>query len=142
MPVRKRYPNPISLRLVLAMFVFVLITSVFQSACGGGGGGSSAASTPASTITSVSVSCSPASVQTGQTSQCTGAVSGTGSYNSVRHLVRERRDDQFFRDVYGARHGRYGDRDRHIGPEYQQDRQRHGDRYGAAADHHFGFGLL
>jgi len=37
MPLCKRYPNLIFLRLVLAMLVFVLITSVFQSACGGGG---------------------------------------------------------------------------------------------------------
>jgi len=80
MPLWKRYPNLISLRLVLAMFVFVLITSVFQSACGGGG--SSAASPPAPTITSVSAACSPASVETGGTSQCTATVAGTGSYNS------------------------------------------------------------
>ena len=82
MPLRKRYPNPISLRLVLAMFVFVLITSVFQSACGGGG--SNATSTPVSTITAVtSVSCNPTSVQTGQTSQCTATVTGTGNYSSA-----------------------------------------------------------
>ena len=79
MPLCKRYPNLIFLRLVLAMLVFVLITSVFQSACGGGG--SSAVSPP--TITSVSVSCSPTSVQTGQTSQCTATVTGTGSYSSA-----------------------------------------------------------
>jgi len=40
--------------------------------------------TPVSpTITSVSVSCTPVSVQTGQTSQCTATVSGTGSYSSA-----------------------------------------------------------
>ncbi len=79
MPVRKRYPKLISLRFALAMFVFALITSVFQSACGGGGG-SSSNSTTASTITSVvSVSCNPTSVQTGGTSQCTATVRGTGN---------------------------------------------------------------
>ena len=35
------------------------------------------------TITSVSVSCNPTSVQTGQTSQCTATVTGTGSYSSA-----------------------------------------------------------
>ena len=83
MPLRSRYPHLISLQFVLAMFGFVLITSVFQSACGGGGGGSSANATPASTITAVvSVSCNPTSVQVGQTSQCTATVTGTGSYSS------------------------------------------------------------
>ena len=82
MLLRKRLPNLISFPLLYATFVFVLITSVFQSACGGGGG-SSAPPPPAPTITSVSVSCNGASVQTGQTSQCTATVSGTGSYNSA-----------------------------------------------------------
>jgi len=35
------------------------------------------------TITSVTVSCNPTSVQTGQTSQCTATVAGTGNYNSA-----------------------------------------------------------
>lgn len=35
------------------------------------------------TITSVSVSCNPTAVQTGQTSQCTATVTGTGSYSSA-----------------------------------------------------------
>ena len=38
---------------------------------------------PTSTITSVSVNCSPASIQPSQTSACTASVSGTGSYNSA-----------------------------------------------------------
>ncbi len=48
--------------------------------CGGGnaGGGSNS-----STITSVSASCSPSSILTNQTSTCTPAVSGTGSYSSA-----------------------------------------------------------
>ena len=38
---------------------------------------------PPSTITSVSVSCSPSSVQVNQTAQCTSTVSGTGSYSTA-----------------------------------------------------------
>ena len=67
-------------------FFCALLLSVpflFASACGGGGsnGGGTPPSNP--TITSVNVSCSPTSVQTGQTSQCTATVSGTGSYSSL-----------------------------------------------------------
>lgn len=40
-------------------------------------------SAPASTITSVSVNCNPASIQPSQTSTCTANVAGTGSYNSA-----------------------------------------------------------
>ena len=39
--------------------------------------------TPPPTITSVAVSCTPTSVPTGQTSQCTATVKGTGSYSSA-----------------------------------------------------------
>jgi len=57
---------------------------VFASTgCGGGGGGGSTPPPQNPTITSVSVSCTPASVQTGQASQCTATVSGTGSYSSA-----------------------------------------------------------
>jgi hypothetical protein len=58
-----------------------LSTLAFLAGCGGGGGSSS---TPPSspTITSVTASCTPASVQTGKTSQCTATVTGTGSYSS------------------------------------------------------------
>ncbi|HVP55388.1 MAG TPA: DUF3443 family protein [Candidatus Eisenbacteria bacterium] len=45
-----------------------------MAACGGGGSSSS-------TITAITVSCSPTSVQSGQTSQCTATVTGTGTYN-------------------------------------------------------------
>ncbi len=48
------------------------------AACGGGGGGNST-----STITSVSASCSPSSIQGGQTSQCTASVSGTGNFSTA-----------------------------------------------------------
>jgi subtilisin family serine protease len=54
---------------------------VLLSGCGGGGGGGN--TPPAPTITSVTVTCNPTSVQTGQTSQCTATVTGTGSYSSV-----------------------------------------------------------
>ena len=65
-----------------------------------------------------------------------------GELQLVCHMVRERGDNQFFRGVYGARHGRYSDRDRYVGPGYHQVRHRHGDRHNAAADHHFGFGVM
>jgi len=53
MPLCMRYPNLISLRLPVEMFVLVLMISVFQSACGLGGG-SGASSPPPPIITSVS----------------------------------------------------------------------------------------
>ncbi len=49
-----------------------LVTSLFGlllSGCGSGGAGGDS-STPTTTITSMNVSCTPASIQTGQTSQC------------------------------------------------------------------------
>ena len=45
-------------------------------ACGGGGSSSS-------TITAVTVSCTPTSLQSGQTSSCTATVTGTGSFNTA-----------------------------------------------------------
>jgi streptogramin lyase len=60
---------------LLTVSCFVLV------ACGGGGGSSTTPSQP--TITAVNVSCTPASIQTGQTSKCSATVSGTGSYNSA-----------------------------------------------------------
>src|ERR1035437_5699248 len=46
-----------------------------MAACGGGGSG-------ASTITSVTVTCSPSIILYGQTSQCSATVTGTGSFSS------------------------------------------------------------
>ena len=63
-----------------SLAVFCLGTSCFVGC--GGGGGSSTPPPPSPTITSVSVTCASSSVQTGQTSQCSATVSGTGSYNS------------------------------------------------------------
>ena len=51
-----------------------------------GGGASNSVSftvNPAPTITSVTASCSTVSVPTGQTSQCTATVTGTGNFNST-----------------------------------------------------------
>ena len=47
------------------------------AACGGGGGSNSG------TITSVNVSCSPSTVNSGGTSQCSATVSGSGNFNSA-----------------------------------------------------------
>ena len=48
-------------------------------ACGGGSGGGSSNST----ITSVAVTCNPATVGSGQSSQCVAAVTGTGSFSTA-----------------------------------------------------------
>ncbi len=45
------------------------------AACGGGGGGSSS-------VTSVMVSCSPSTITSGATSQCTATVNGTGNFST------------------------------------------------------------
>ena len=47
------------------------------SACGGGSG------TTTSTITLVGASCSPTSITSQQTTQCTASVSGTGNFSST-----------------------------------------------------------
>jgi hypothetical protein len=49
--------------------------SILFNGCGGG--------TPAPTITSVAVSCASSSVLTGQTTSCSAALTGTGSYSST-----------------------------------------------------------
>jgi hypothetical protein len=56
----------------------LFIGALFLAGCTGG---SFTSSTQSSAITSVSVSCSPASVQPGKTSQCSVTVAGTGSYS-------------------------------------------------------------
>jgi hypothetical protein len=63
------------LTLFCSGFVILLLFLALSTACGGGsnGGGNTGP-----TITSVSASCSPASIQTGHTSQCTATVTGTG----------------------------------------------------------------
>src|SRR5271157_3970328 len=51
-------------------------------ACGGGSS-SSGGGGNTSTITSVTASCSPSKIQSGQTSQCSASVTGTGSFSSA-----------------------------------------------------------
>lgn len=61
--------------------LFLLGTLCFTG-CSGGSGSNNTPTAPVPTITSVSVSCAAASLQTGQTSQCSATVSGTASYSS------------------------------------------------------------
>jgi hypothetical protein len=62
--------------------VLFLFGGLCAAGCGGGGSNTPPQANP-STITSVSTSCSPTSIQTTQTSQCSATVSGTGSYAST-----------------------------------------------------------
>ena len=59
---------------ILAAACYLLLLA----ACGGGSGSSST-----STITVVGASCNPPSIASGQTSQCTASVQGTGSFSST-----------------------------------------------------------
>ena len=56
--------------------ILALLAIFGMAACSGGGSSSSA-------ITAVSISCTPTSVQSGQTSQCTATVTGTGIFNNA-----------------------------------------------------------
>ena len=56
--------------------LLVLGSIVLMAACGGSGGSSG------STITSVAVSCSPTTVSSGGTSQCSATVNGTGNFST------------------------------------------------------------
>ncbi len=56
--------------------LLVLGSIIVMAACGGSGGSSG------STVTSVSVSCSPTTVTSGGSSQCTATVSGTGNFST------------------------------------------------------------
>lgn len=58
-------------------FFLVLATLSLLAACGGGGGNS------IGTVTAVSVSCSPSTITSGQTSQCSATVTGTGNFVST-----------------------------------------------------------
>jgi len=58
--------------------LLILVGNVMWfAACGGNGGSSNN-----STVTAVSVSCSPSTITSGQTSQCTATVSGTGNFST------------------------------------------------------------
>lgn len=52
-------------------------------ACGGGSGGNTSGGSANPTIISVSVSCSPSSIQVNQTSTCSATVAGTGDFSSA-----------------------------------------------------------
>lgn len=69
-----------SLTLFLAGFVILLLFLALSTGCSGGSNGGGGTGT---TITSVSASCAPASIQIGQTAQCTASVTGTGTYNTA-----------------------------------------------------------
>lgn len=58
-------------------FLLVLGSLSLLAACGSSGG-----SNNSNSITSVSVSCSPSTVSSGQTSQCSATVNGTGSFST------------------------------------------------------------
>lgn len=69
---------------LLGLSLAVALVGVMLAAmsCGGGGGGGNSGPTSPPTVTAVSVSCNPTALGPGQTSQCTAAVAGTGSYSS------------------------------------------------------------
>jgi hypothetical protein len=63
--------------MVRKIGLLLVVTGVmWMAACGGGGGSSN------STVTGVTVSCSPTTVSSGGTSQCSASVTGTGSFNT------------------------------------------------------------
>src|ERR1700730_14535247 len=54
--------------------------------CGGGSAGNTGTGStvpPSASVTSVSVTCSPSTIQSGQTSQCTSSVAGTGNFSAT-----------------------------------------------------------
>ena len=53
------------------------------TACGGTGINGTSSTSGSPTVTSVAVSCTPATIAPGATSQCTATVQGTGSYSSA-----------------------------------------------------------
>ena len=61
------------------LFTLSLLGWLYVAGCGGGSSGG----TKSPTITSISVTCAPASIQTNQTSQCSATVSGTGGFSST-----------------------------------------------------------
>jgi phospholipase C len=73
---RKRAHNLLLYALVVCA---ILLT---ETACGSGAGGNQPSPNPSS-ISSVSVVCTPSAVVTNATSQCNAAVQGTGTYSSA-----------------------------------------------------------
>ena len=66
-----------------ALLALSFLGSLCVVGCGGSGSGGGSTPPQNPTVTAVSVSCTPTSIQTGQTSQCSATVSGTGSYSSA-----------------------------------------------------------
>ncbi len=67
-------------------FLLGSLGSLLLAGCGGSGSsysGGGGTPPPAATVTSVAVSCASATVNVGQTSQCSATVQGTGSYSSA-----------------------------------------------------------
>jgi hypothetical protein len=62
--------------------VILLLLLALSTACGGGSNGGASTGT-GNTVTAVSASCSPASIQVGQTSQCIATVTGSGTYSTA-----------------------------------------------------------
>jgi len=58
--------------------LFAIASIIGMAACGSGG-----TNNPTSAVTSVSVSCSPTTVPSGGTSQCSATVSGTGNFSTA-----------------------------------------------------------
>ena len=56
--------------------LLVVMSVLWMAACGGSGGGSN------SMVTAVSVSCSPTTVTSGGTSQCSASVTGSGNFST------------------------------------------------------------
>jgi hypothetical protein len=57
--------------------LLVVLTVIWMAACGGGSGSSSS-----STVSSVMASCTPSTVYSGQNSQCSATVNGTGNFST------------------------------------------------------------
>jgi hypothetical protein len=73
----------ISGRLYCAVIALFTVIFALLAGCGGAGGGGSTGWQANPGVTSVGVACSPASITTAQTSACTVAVDGTGSFSSA-----------------------------------------------------------
>lgn len=73
--------RPLSAAPICGCFFLLLILS-FVGCGGGGNGGSGNNPVQTPTITSLSMSCNPTTVTTGQTSQCAASVQGTGNFSS------------------------------------------------------------
>jgi hypothetical protein len=72
---------------ILRYGLAIVAVPLLLTGCGGGstmlsGNVTPTPSAPSPTITSVSVACTPSSIQTGQTSPCSASVSGTGSFST------------------------------------------------------------